>query len=154
MCFALWRWAQAFFDADRCGSDFRGIARRIVYGAAGGFYAAFASVAIFMCLGSRTANTERVIHHWTSWALRQPSGRWTVGLAGASIVIAAIGIGVTGVRAEFKARLDLKEKPKWFVTALGCVSYLTRAAVFSVIGLFVIFAAIDSNAHEATGLAG
>jgi len=59
-----------------------------------------------------------------------------------------------GVRAEYKQRLALKEKPRLFVTALGLVGYLTRAAVFGIIGTFVIYAAIDSNAHEATGLAG
>jgi len=73
-----------------------------------------------------------------------------VGLAGAAIVIAALCIGTAGARAEFKSRIELKEKPRWFVTLLGCVGYLTRAVVFAIIGVFLVFAAIHSNAHEAS----
>ena len=40
------------------------------------------------------------------------------------------------------------------LTALGLIGSLTRGLVFTIIGAFLIFAAIDSNAHEATGLAG
>ena len=46
LCFALWRAAQSILDADRLGSDAKGLARRVVYGAAGLFYLAFALVAL------------------------------------------------------------------------------------------------------------
>jgi hypothetical protein len=136
LCFALWRWTQAFLNADGCHADLKGIARRVVYGAAGAFYAAFASIAISMAVGRKPASTERVVHDWTSWAFKQPFGRWVVGVAGAGILIAALCIGIAGIRAEFKSRLALKEKPRWFVTLLGCAGYLTRAAVFAITGLF------------------
>jgi hypothetical protein len=154
LCFAMWREAQAFLDADRCGSDAKGLARRAVYGAAGLFYAGFATVAVSMLVGVRTKSTENAVFDWTAWLHVQPMGRWMVGLAGASITLAGLCIGAAGIRAEFKDRLALKEKPRWFVTALGCIGYLTRAAVFTIIGVFLIFAALDSNAQEATGFAG
>jgi hypothetical protein len=94
------------------------------------------------------------VRDWTSWLLGQPFGEIAVGAIGVAIVITGICIGIAGIRAQFRKRLALKEKPRRLVTALGCVGYLTRGAVISLIGLFVAFAALHANAHEATGLAG
>jgi uncharacterized protein DUF1206 len=156
LCFAFWREVQCFADADDCGTQFKGMARRITYGAAGVFYAAFASVAISMVLGARGANsdTDSTVRDWTGWLLGKPMGQWLIASAGIAIVVTGLCIAVAGVRAEFKQRLAMAEKPRLFVTALGLVGYLTRGAVFAIIGIFLVFAAIHSNAHEATGLAG
>jgi len=155
-CFAIWREAQCFADADGCGSDAKGLMRRMIFGAAGLFYAAFASIVVSMLVGARAAagETERSVHDWSGWLLTKPMGRWVLAAVGIAIVVSGIGIGITGLKAEFKQRLGMTEKPRWFVTALGCAGYLTRATVFAIIGIFLVFAAIDANAHEATGLAG
>ena len=155
LCFAAWREAQCFLDADSCGSDLKGWLRRSVYGAAGLFYAGFASVAFSMVLGVHVRNTERAVHDWAAWLLSKPMGAWLGGSVGVCILVAGLCVGITGVRAEFKNRLSgLGRKPRWFVTLLGFVGYLTRAFVFSIIGLFIIFAALHADAREATGLAG
>lgn len=154
LCFALWRIAQACLDADRLGADLKGTARRAAYGAAGLFYAGFALVALSMVLGLHTRNSERTIHDITAWLLGKPMGQWVVALAGCAILVTGVCIGVAGLRAEFAARLGLKEKPRWLVTILGVAGYLTRAIVYGLVGGFLIFAARDSNAHEASGLAG
>ena len=154
ICFALWREAQCVLDLDRCGSDLKGWMRRAVYGAAGLFYIAFASVALSLLVGIHTATTERAVHDWTGWLLGQPFGEFAVGAIGVAIVVTGVCIGVAGVRAEFRKRLALKAKPRRLVTALGCAGYLTRSVVISLIGLFLVFAALHANAYEATGLAG
>lgn len=156
LCFAFWREAQCFADADGCGKELKGIARRTTYGAAGIFYAAFASVAVSMVLGARSANadTERTVRDWTAWLLGKPMGQWLIAFVGLAIMATGLCIAVAGVRAEFQQRLALAEKPRLLVTALGLVGYLTRGSVFAIIGLFLVFAALHSNAHEATGLAG
>src|SRR5262249_5181541 len=59
-----------------------------------------------------------------------------------------------GIRGEFRHRIALHEKPRRVVTALGRAGYLARAVVITLIGLFLVFAALDANAHEARGLAG
>jgi hypothetical protein len=154
VCFALWREAQCFFDADQIGSEMKGLSRRIIYGAAGLFYAGFGLVALSMMLGIRSRSTDRTIYDVTAWMLAKPLGQWFVALAGVAVVVTGLCIGVAGMRAEYSERLALAQKPRWFVTILGAVGYLTRAAVYTLIGLFLIFAALDSNAHEAAGLAG
>ena len=154
LCFALWRAAQAFLDLDRLGSDLAGMARRVVYAAAGLFYLAFASVSLSMLVGIHTTTTERAVRDWTGWLLGQPFGEMAVAAIGVAIIVTGVCIGIAGVRAEFRNRIALKAKPRRLVTALGCAGYLTRAAVISLIGLFLVFAALHANAHEATGLAG
>ena len=154
LCFAAWREAQAFFDLDRYGSDLKGLARRSVYGAAGLFYAAFATLAFSMILGAHTRTTERAVHDWAALLLAQPFGPMIVGVIGGAIIIAGVCIGIAGVRADFRNRIGLKADQRRWVTLLGSAGYLTRAAVIVLVGVFVAFAALDSNAHEATGLAG
>jgi hypothetical protein len=154
LCFALWRAAQALLDADALGADLKGLARRTVYGAASLFYLGFAFAAVAMALGARTPSSDKVVHDWTAWLLAHPSGQWIVGLAGVAVIASGLGIGAAGVRAEFGKRLALREKPRLVVTLIGCVGYLARAAVFTLIGLFLVFAAWHANAREATGIAG
>lgn len=154
LCFAAWREAQAFLDVDRYGSDIKGLARRSVYGAAGLFYAAFATLALSTILGAHTRTTERAVHDWTALLLAQPFGPMMVGIIGAAIMIGGVCIGIAGLRADFENRIGLQAKQRRWVTVLGSAGYLTRAVVFFLIGVFVVFAALDSNAHEATGLAG
>ncbi len=154
LCFALWREVQCIFDVDRYGSDLKGMARRTVYGAAGLFYAAFASVALSMLVGVHTTATDRAVRDWTEWLMAQPLGDAAVAAIGIAIIVTGVCIGIAGVRGEFRRRMALKAKPRRVVTALGCAGYLARAVVIGLIGLFLVFAALNANAHEATGLAG
>ena len=40
------------------------------------------------------------------------------------------------------------------MTLLGSAGYLARASVLAIVGLFLVFAAVDSNSSESTGIAG
>lgn len=154
LCFAFWREAPFILDLDRLGSDAKALARRVAYGGAGIFYAGFALVSLSMLIGPDLATSAGEVHDWSAWLLHQPFGRLALGAIGVAIVIAAVCIGVAGIRAQFRKRIELKPMPRRLVTALGCAGYLTRAAVFLLIGIFLVFAALRSNPHEASGLAG
>jgi hypothetical protein len=155
LCFALWRAAQALLDADGCGRDLMALARRTIWGAAAVFYVGFAAVAASMLLGAdRGGNGDTIVRDWTAWALGKPFGQWIIGAVGIAIIATGIGIGISGMRAEFRHRLDLKTQPRRIVTVLGVLGFLSRAFVFVMIGLFLTFAAFDARSHEATGLAG
>jgi len=155
LCFGAWRAMQALLDADHCGRDLKGIGRRIVYGGAAVFYLGFASVVVSMLVGmDRTGNSDQLVRDWTAWLLAKPLGTLIVGLAGLIIMASGIAVGIAGFRAEFKRQLDLQAQPRRLVTALGIAGFLTRAFVLCIIGLFLVFAANDANAREATGMAG
>jgi hypothetical protein len=152
VCFAAWRLAQALLDADHCGHDVKAVIRRAVYGAAAVFYVGFAAAASSMMLGSdRTGSTDQITHDWTAWALAKPFGQWIVGAIGAAITAFGLGIGIAGLWGEFRRRLELKAKERRLVMALGRFGF---AVVFTMIGLFLLYAALDSDSREAKGFAG
>jgi hypothetical protein len=107
-----------------------------------------------MIVGLATGDTDSSIRDWTAWLLSKPAGRWLIGAIGLIVLGSGIGTAVSGIRAKFNEQLALSRRPRRVVTALGSIGFLTRAFVFAIIGVFLIFAAIDSNAHEATGFAG
>jgi hypothetical protein len=155
LCFAGWRAAQAFFDVDQCGTDLAGLSRRLVYGTAAVFYVGFSMVAISILVGwDNSGNGDYVARDWTARLLTLPSGRWILAGVGLTIIGCGIGIGIAGLRAQFQRRLDLKKDFRLVVTALGIAGYMARGFVFAIIGLFLVFAAIDSNYREAKGLVG
>ena len=82
LCFALWREAQCFLDSDGCGGDLKGLSRRVTYGAAGLFYAVFASVAFSMMIGAGRQDTDDTVRDWTAWLLGKPMGPWLLGAVG------------------------------------------------------------------------
>src|SRR5262249_56635560 len=96
----------------------------------------FASVSLSILVGIHTASTERVVHDWTGRLLQQPFGRATVGAIGVAIIVGGICTAIASIRAEFRNRIALEEKPRKLVTALGRVGYLTRACVIALIGVF------------------
>ena len=153
-CFAGWRLAQALLDADDCGRNMRGCFRRIAYGVAGVFYFVFAALALSVLAGLNTGNSDSVARDWTATLLGFPFGTWVVGAIGVALIATGIGTCVAGIRAEFADRISLSPQPRRLVVALGVLGYLTRAVVFTLIGLFFIFAAMYANANEATGVAG
>jgi Domain of Unknown Function (DUF1206) len=155
LCFGAWRIVQAFYDPDGDGWKPKGLGRRLVHGFAGLFYLGFASVAFSLLLGiGRTGTGDQVARDWAGWLLEKPIGDWILGAIGLAIVGTGFGIGIAGWRAEFKRRLDLEAKPLLLVITLGMAGFLARSFVLVVLGLFVVFAAVDANAREVKGLAG
>lgn len=154
MCFAFWRGLQCVANADGCERDIKGWGRRAAYGAAGLFYAGFSLLALAMVAGFRQGSGDQAARDWTAWLLDMRMGQVLAMAIGTAVVASGLGVGWTGARAEFKDRLKLAGRSRGFVTLLGCAGYLTRASVFMLIGVFLIFAALHANAREATGLAG
>jgi hypothetical protein len=155
LCFAAWRLAQALLDADHYGHDVMALARRAVYGVAALFYLGFAAVAWSTMLGwDRSGSSDQIAHDWTAWVLAKPFGQWMVGATGVAIAAMGLGIGIAGFWGELRRRLDLKAEERRLIVALGRFGFAARSLVFAMIGLFLVYAAIDSNSREAKGFAG
>jgi hypothetical protein len=155
LCFAAWRLAQALLDADHCGDDVKALARRAVYGFAALFYLGFAAVAFSTMLGwDQSASSDQTARDWTAWMLAKPFGQWIVAATGAAITAIGLGIGIAGLWGELRRRLDLKAEERRLIAALGRFGFVARSLVFAMIGLFVLYAALDSNSREAKGFAG
>lgn len=155
--YVLWRFVQAFTDADRKGSDAKGLAVRGAYMVSGIVYAALALTAIKILLGSGGGGGGGEAREWTAWLLSMPLGGWLVALAGLVIVGVGLFQFYKAYTAKFREQLQLAgagPEPRAWVLRFGKFGIAARGVVFVVAGVFLIIAALRSDPAEARGLDG
>jgi hypothetical protein len=147
--YALWRFVQAFAE--------RKWGARAGYVGRGLIYAALTFSAVKILVGAQTngSQTQRA-HKTAATILGWPAGTWIVGIAGALI----IGVGLwnlyRGLSRNFekKWRSGMGETARKWGGRAGVLGHIARAAVFTLIGIFVVKAALDYNPKDAIGLDG
>ncbi len=91
----------------------------------------------------------------TADALRTLPGRLLLGLVGTLVVLAGIELGRRSIRLTFQERFVTELHPPQLgivVRSLGALGCVARAAVFVLVGVFVLKAAISGNPWESRGL--
>lgn len=155
--YALWRLVQALFDVERKGADAKGMATRASYAVNGLAYGGLAVAALRLLSDMGGPAGGDATGDWTARLLGQPFGPWLVGAAGVGV----IGLGfyhlhyglTAGFRSHFAA--GVMGEPAWRAAmAAGRVGYTARAAVFVLVGAFLILAGWTSDAGQARGLGG
>jgi hypothetical protein len=152
--YVIWRFIQALWDVERKGSDARGIIKRLGYAASGVVYAGLAMMAGRVAFGLR-AGAGDAEQQWTARLMAQPAGPLLVALAGAII----LGIGVYQFYRvydlDFMKSYDLhrmSHSERRFARRAGQWGLSARGVTFSLIGWFLIQAAIQHDPGEARGL--
>src|SRR5918999_499325 len=84
--YAIWRFAEAFFDRGGEGKRPKGLAKRAGYLGRGLIYTAFCITAVAVLLGSSGESNEQ---EETAHVLDWPAGRWIVGAVGVGFLGAA-----------------------------------------------------------------
>lgn len=155
VCFAIWRSAQAAFDADRLGTTAKGLVRRAGFAVSAIINVGLALSAVQMIMRTSAAGGgDSAARDWTAYLLSFPFGQILVGVVGAVV----FGAGGANAWKSYKGRVtdrisaDGKVEP-WLVK-LGRAGYLARGLVFVLIGGFFISAAYQASASEVRGLAG
>jgi hypothetical protein len=155
--YALWRLVQAGFDPENQGqpTEAKQIAKRLGYAGSGLAYLGLAFTAIKLILGSGGGSGGSATQDWTARLLSQPFGQWLVGLAG----LLTIGVGLYmiyyALKAKFRGELkwqQMSPKEKQWATRVGKFGNTARGIVFSIIGIFLIKAALNSDASQAKGV--
>ncbi|MBW4511524.1 MAG: DUF1206 domain-containing protein [Scytonematopsis contorta HA4267-MV1] len=154
----LWRLVQVFFDPGNRGQSINAkqIVKRIGYGCSAIGYTGLAWTAVKLIMGTEAGDSES-IEDWTEYFLDLPFGRWLVVLAG----VIVIGVGISFIfeaykakfRCQLKLRLQSSSEQSWTV-GLARFGIASRGFVFGIIGIFLIFAAIQIDGSEARGLGG
>lgn len=156
--FALWTFVQALLDTEHKGSDAKGIATRAGYAGVGVVHLVLALAAVRLLLGARgNQSGEQATQDWTARLMAQPSGQWLVALLGAIV----IGVGLyqfyQAYKAKFREELklaDMSATEQTWAMRTGRLGYAARGVVFSLIGGFLIVAALQARPEEARGLGG
>lgn len=156
--YALWLFASGFADADRRGSDAKGLAIRSGAVFRGLIYALF-TIEVVRILAGRSGGHggDQQAEHWTARLMQQPFGRW---------LVAGVGLGVVAYGAyqlyrawesKLSKRLHLgamKRVTERKVVAVSRLGIGARGIVFVVIGGSLLVAAFRENPGAAHGTSG
>ena len=155
--FALWSFIQAIYDTEGKGSTAKGIMARIGYAAVGITYAAlaFGAYQIATSTGSGGNSSSTSTQDATAKLLQLPFGVQLVVIVGLVVLGVAFYLFAKAYNAKFQNTLNLatlRAQVKKAVIFLGRLGYGALGVVFTIIGIFMIVAALQFNPQKAKGL--
>jgi Domain of Unknown Function (DUF1206) len=148
--YAMWRFVQALADEEW--------GKRAGYVGRGLIYAGLTASAVKLLLGSGGGESQTgKAHKTTATVLLWPAGTWLVGIAGAVVVGVGLWNLYRGLSRKFEDRWrtgEMGEQARTWGGRTGLVGHVARAIVFSLIGIFLVKAAVEFDPKDAIGLDG
>jgi hypothetical protein len=151
LCFALWRLAQGLFDADRLGSDLKGILRRSVYAFSSVAYLGSAAVAIRIGIYGGSPGSP---HGLAARALSWPMGSFFLALVGAGSIGVALGAGLKACRSPSEKPLNVNSQASSWMLPIGRAGNSARGFVYLIIGYFLVVTAYSGDIREVRDMGG
>lgn len=156
--YAIWRFADAAFGpSDEDDDGAKKIGKRLGYAGRGAIYGGLTYTTIKLVAdsgGQQSQNQEA--RKATAQVLDWPAGTWLVGIAGLCLIGAGVYNAYRGVGKKFLEhwRKNLGESARKWGTRAGVAGLLARGVVLTLIGVFLVKAAVDYDPKEAIGLDG
>jgi hypothetical protein len=155
--YALWCFARAILDMDHKGTDGKGLLARTGYAVVGIMYAALALAAVHLLSGSGGTgkSTDVTAQDYTARLLAAPGGPLLVTVVGLVVVGVALYLFYYAYSARFMEYFrQLQGTARTWVRRLGRIGYGAQGVIFTEVGIFLIVAAQQRNAHAAKGIGG
>ena len=155
--YALWRFAQTFFDKNDVGKGAKGLAKRAGYFGSGTIYAILTYSTVKIISGAAEQSQNQKAQETTATVLSWPAGKWIVGAAGLVLIGVGLWSGYRGIEKKFLndwMTEKMSAAAQSWGSRAGVVGLLGWMVVFALIGIFLVKAAHDYNAREAIGLDG
>lgn len=159
LALAAWRFVQAIRDPEGTTRRDRkkGIVKRIGWAAAGVVHGAIGIAAFQLALGPPTTSGGGG-REWVSRVLSwQPLGPILVGLAGAALVLFALGQIYLAWTTDFTRHFRITEmtasQRRWS-TRIGRLGLFARGVVFTIVGSGLVQAALEIRPSETRDLGG
>lgn len=155
--YALWRFAQTFFDKNDVGNGAKGLAKRAGYFGSGTIYALLTYSTVRIISGTAQQSQNQKAQETTAAVLSWPAGKWIVGAVGLVLIGVGLWSGYYGIEKAFlKDWMTEKMGPaaQTWGSRAGVIGLLGWMVAFALIGIFLVKAAHDYNAREAIGLDG
>lgn len=155
--FAIWSFIQAIYDTEGKGRDAKGIVGRIGYAAVGVGYGltAFGAFSLVAGTGSGGQGSTASTQDWTARLLKLPFGVALVVIVGLIVLGIALYLYSKAATGKFQNKLNLASvsaQVKKFLIFLGRLGYAALGVVFTIVGIFMIVAAVQFNPKQAKGL--
>lgn len=153
--YAVWRLTEAITDPENRGHTLKGKFERLGYALSGISHIMLATAAGQLALAQtakqRGSPGDESAQGWSAWLLEQPGGALLLMLVGVLLLIVAVAQALKAYKAKFDD-LDGDVPVPDYVRWVGRLGYAARALVFSLIGWFVISAALNHDPDRAGGL--
>jgi hypothetical protein len=133
VCFALWRSAQGFLDADNLGTGPRAAVRRAGYALSSIAYLGIAAIAAGIVLRLPFQSSTSSPKGWAAWMLSWPLGSFALGLIGAGFLGVGLTTAMKAYRAPFKKEFDLKSSAAKWLVPIGRAGHGARAIIFLLV---------------------
>lgn len=149
-CYAIWRFAESFFDLNQQGKSAKGIVKRVGYFFGGLTHSLLGVYALRLIahLSSQGTSEKGVARQ----LLALPFGQWVTGV----VALIILGFGVSqiwmGIQNKFLKELSLPLRLKGWLGPICKIGFMARGLVFMLIGGFFLRAAFYSNSAEAGGI--
>lgn len=156
VCYGVWRLIAAYYDLERRGDDEEGVAKRLALVVTGLIHMALGAgiAALALGIGGGSGGGEGSgASNWTAKVLQMPGGKWIVGIAALAIFGAGVHYILKGWQKKYKRYIESNEKTRKLQPLLrwGFVSY---GIVLMIVGVFLFFAALNSDPSNAKGIGG
>ncbi len=156
--YALWRFVEAIVGPDDERDQTKATLKRVGYAARGVLYTAFCVSAVKLLVSSGgSSGSDNAQSDWTARVLKWPAGPWLIAAVGVAIIGGGFYVGWRGLSRKFRKRLKAAEmsraERRWIV-GFGTVGMVARMIVLSMIGVFLINAALQHDPNQAVGLDG
>ncbi len=157
LAFGLWSLIQAIYDTEGEGRKAKGIVARIGYAVVGIAYLALAFGAYQLAAGAGNggSSTTTTTQDATAKLLALPFGVPLVVIVGLVVLGIAVYLYARAWRAKFQYKLalsSLRPQIRKTMINLGRLGYASLGVVFTIIGFFLIVAAVQFNPQKAKGL--
>lgn len=154
LAYGLWRLADAAFDFERRGKEWKKLAVRSAGAGSGVIHIglAFSAARLVIGSGGGGGGSSRKAEMASAMALHLPGG--SLLLIVAALVLAGVAVAqfVKAARRKFLDHLDASVRDRWWASAAGCGGYAARGAVFATAAWLLFHAATERQADEAGGL--
>jgi hypothetical protein len=152
--YAVWRLVEAF----AAGGDEKKWVKRAGSLGRAITYAALAYSAAKILVGDGGGGSQNQTARETAATLLSwPAGTWLVGIAGAIVIGVGLWNGYRGLSRKFEEKWrtgEMSRSARTWGGRAGVAGHLARGVVFTLIGAFVIKAALEYDPKEAIGLDG
>ena len=156
--YMLWRLVEAVIGPRDEDDPRKAVFKRLGYLGRAVIYGALFASAVKLLVGAdEGAERENATTDWTGRVLGWPGGRLLVAAVGLAVLGGGLYVGWRGVRQKFAKRLkgyEMDPGERRWILRLGTVGNIARMVVFAIIGVLLVVAAAQADAHQAVGIDG
>jgi hypothetical protein len=156
LAYAIWKLGQTVRGRGPEGGGGPGVRKRLASLGGGLIYLAFFAVSIAVLTGN-TGNGSRQPRETASQLIGVPGGEVLLAVAGIGLLAVSIYQAYDAIRGDFANDNKIEQMSRARCRAflvIGRVGLLARAVVFSLVGYFLLRAAIELHAGTAVGVDG